>query len=359
MQHAVIMAGGSGTRFWPESRNQRPKQFLKIAGEESMIALTARRLLPLVPPDRIHVVTLREQIPLAAEALAPLGVPRANLIAEPAARNTAAAIGLAALELAERDPEAVFAVLPADHVIAPAEAFCRCLERGFALSERGLLVTFGIRPTHAATGYGYIELGAPLADDPHARRIASFKEKPDRSTAERFLASGSYAWNSGMFVWRAGTILDELARHCPELHTSLRALHRGRAAGGALDEAGYRALPSLPIDVAVMERSSAGCVLPVDFEWNDVGAWPALEELHPADSGGNRGVFPAGGALVAHDARGAIAFSSTPHLIAVLGLDDVVVVHTPDATLVARKDRCEDVKKIVEALRARGLHDAL
>jgi mannose-1-phosphate guanylyltransferase len=356
VDHAVIMAGGSGTRFWPESRNRRPKQFLKIAGEEAMIALTARRLLPLVPPERIHVVTLQEQIELAAEALAPLGVPRANLIAEPAARNTAAAIGLTALELRRKDPEAVFAVLPADHVITPVSAFRQRLEQALALAKRGHLVTFGIKPTHPATGYGYIELGAPLADDRAARGIASFKEKPDRATAERFVRAGTFAWNSGMFVWRADVILAELELHSRELHDGLRALYRG---GGALEASGYRALPSLPIDIAVMERSAKGCVLPVDFTWNDVGSWPALEELHAADAQGNRGVFPAGGELVAHDARGAIAFSSTAHVIALLGVDDIVVVHTPDATLVARKDRCEDVKKIVEALRARGRNDVL
>ncbi|MBL8899754.1 MAG: NTP transferase domain-containing protein [Planctomycetes bacterium] len=356
MDHAVIMAGGSGTRFWPESRNRRPKQFLKIAGEEAMIALTARRLLPLLPPERIHVVTLEEQIELAAEALEPLGVPRANLIAEPAARNTAAAIGLTALELRRKDPEAVFAVLPADHVITPVSAFRQRLEQAFALAHRGHLVTFGIRPTHPATGYGYIELGAPLADDATARRIASFKEKPDRATAERFLRAGTFAWNSGMFVWRADVILDELARHSAALFDGLLALGSG---GAAIDARAYRALPSLPIDVAVMERSEKGCVFAVDFTWNDVGSWPALEELHAADTEGNRGIFPSGGELVAHDARGAIAFSSTAHVIALLGVDDVVVVHTPDATLVARKDRCEDVKKIVEALRARGRTDVL
>lgn len=350
------MAGGSGTRFWPESRNRKPKQFLKIAGDEAMIALTARRLLPLIPPHRIHVVTLAEQVPLAAEALAPLGVPRENLIAEPAARNTAAAIGLTALHLRRRDPEAVFAILPADHVITPLSAFQQRLEHALQLAQRGLLVTFGVRPTHAATGYGYIELGEALFDDSSARRIASFKEKPDRQTAESFVRSERFAWNSGMFVWRADVILQQMQQHCAELYNGLCDL---KEQDGVPNGDQYRALPALPIDVAVMERSLEGCVLPVDFTWNDVGSWTALADLHAADAADNRGVFPAGGELVTEAAHGVIAFSATPHVVGVVGLENIVVVHTADATLVAHRDRCEDVKKIVESLRARGRTDVI
>lgn len=351
------MAGGSGTRFWPESVRARPKQFLRIAGDDSMIALTALRLLGAVPKESIYVVTHVSQAALAAEALAPLGVPARNVIPEPHARNTAACVGLAARILDAIDPEATFAVLPADHVIRPRERFEASLQKALHLAEAGGLYTFGIQPTYPATGYGYIQYGPRLDRDDtfplHA--IASFKEKPVREVAESFLAEGGYAWNSGMFVWRARAILDELSQHAPELARGLAALPIGAdpATWSAVPPEAYGALPALPIDMAVMEKSRDGRVLLVDYEWNDVGSWVALDALHAADDRGNRAVFPAGGELITIDAENVLGFSTDERLIAVIGMRDVVVVHAERATLVVPKHRSEDVKLVVDHLKSR------
>ena len=362
MLHAVIMAGGSGTRFWPESRGNRPKQLLPVTGRRAMLAETALRLDPLVPFERTWVVTNSLQVQGVRRALPELPVD--NLLVEPCARNTAACVALAATVLLEQDPDAVMAVLPADHAVEPAAEFRRALEAGAApAAERGTFVTFGIPPDHPATGYGYIRRGALLGCEEGLDRysVRAFKEKPDAATAAAFLASGDYLWNSGIFMWRADTLLDAVEEHIPQLAAGLVPV---RDAVGSenfqevVDDA-YQGFPSLAVDIGVMEKVDGVQVLSTPFRWSDVGSWRALYDLAPHDADGNAAVFPAGGLLLAEDARRVLAYSSEEQTIAVLGLDDIVVVRTADAVLVAHRDRAEEVKRFVDTLRAEGREDLL
>jgi len=365
--HAVIMAGGSGTRFWPESRVCRPKQFLPITGGRPMLAETVERLGDLVPPERTWVVTNSRQADGAREACPELREDR--ILIEPCGRNTAACIGLAATVLAAENPQAVMAVLPADHAIAPAEAFQRTLQAGAEVAaEPGCLVTFGIPPARPATGYGYIHRGRKLAavGGITCYEVESFTEKPDRPTAERYRAEGTWFWNSGIFLWRADTILAAIRKALPDLSRGLEALGLAARDGSwqtplftAELERIYPKLPSISIDHGVMEAAEGVRMLETPFRWSDVGSWQALfEEIGP-DGAGNASVFPEGGLLLAEDSSGILAYSGTAGTIAVLGLQDVVVVRTADAVLVARRDRAEEVKALVERLRAMGREDLL
>lgn len=361
MLHAVVMAGGSGTRFWPESRRDRPKQLLPITGGRAMLAETVARLGALVPPERTWVVTNAAQA-AGARRVCP-GLPAGNVLIEPVGRNTAACVGLAAAVIAKADPQAITAVLPADHAISPAAEFQRALRAASAAADRpGAFVTFGIPPTWPATGYGYIRRAAreSVHEGLDCFRVAGFTEKPDAARAAAFLATGEYLWNSGIFVWRARTILDAIAEHMPELAAGLRAI--ADAAGGAGFQAAvdrvYPTLPSVPVDVGIMEKVSGALVLATPFRWSDVGSWRSLYDEVPRDERGNAAVFPNGGTLMAEDANGVLAYSSEPQIVAVLGLDDVVVVRTADAVLVARRDRAEDVKRFVDRLKAAGREDA-
>lgn len=345
---AVILAGGSGTRFWPASRKKLPKQFLSVAGTKSLIAETAARLGTLVPPERRLVVAGLEHVPLVKKALRNL--PPENILAEPVGRNTAACVAWAALEVERRSSGAVHAVFPADHVIGPAATFRRTLEAAAEEARAsGALVTFGIRPTFPATGYGYIEQKEALAkrglSDVWA--VRRFVEKPDRARAEQFLAAGTFLWNSGMFVWTTTAILGEMRRSVPEL---LRVLEK--APDNATIARLYPSLPSVSVDVAVLEKAASVRVIPADFAWSDVGAWPALPETLPLDQHGN---CVAGGAtLLSEDARGCVAYGKRGELITLLGVEDLIVVRAGDAVLVARKDRAQDVKKIVTRLEREG-----
>jgi mannose-1-phosphate guanylyltransferase len=346
--HAVVMAGGAGTRFWPASRAARPKQFLPIADERAMITATCERLEGLVPLERVLVVTAGDLAPQVRACLP--GLPPENVLVEPVGRNTAPCVALAALELSRRDPESVQVVLPADHVIAPPEAFRASLIAAVAEAERGdRLVTLGVRPTHPATGYGYIELGPELArhGDWPAHEVTRFVEKPDRPRAEEFLASGRFLWNAGIFVWRTSAVLAALRAHAPAVVGPLEAA--GRSDGL---EALYPTLPALPVDVAVMEQAAARSVLPIAYEWNDVGAWTSLPEVVAGDAEGN---CVAGGArLVAEDARGNIVFGEPGTLTALVGVEGLVVVRSGDAVLVCPRERAQEVKRIVERLREEG-----
>jgi mannose-1-phosphate guanylyltransferase len=362
MLHAVIMAGGSGTRFWPESRTHRPKQLLPVTGGRAMLAETALRLDPLVPIDRTWVVTNALQVQGVRRALPEL--PVANLLVEPCARNTAPCVALAAAVLFERDPDAVMAVLPADHAVEPDQDFRRALAAGAsAAAERGVFVTFGIPPTFPATGYGYIRRGALIGSEDGMDRFAvrAFKEKPDAETAQAFLSDGDYLWNSGIFVWRADTLLDAVATHMPALHAGVMRIAEalGTDAFQETVDREYPRFDAVPVDIGIMEKVDGVQVLSTPFNWSDVGSWKALYELADKDDKGNAGVFPKGGLLLAEDAQGVRAYSSEAQTIAVLGLDDIVVVRTADAVLVAHRDRAEDVKRFVDELAARGRTDLL
>lgn len=346
---AVIMAGGSGTRFWPASRKKAPKQFLAVGGKRSLIAETAARLGTLVPPERRLVVAGVEHVALVRKALRNL--PPENILAEPVARNTAPCVAWAALEIEKRSSGAVHAVFPADHVIGPAKTFRKTLQAAAdEARSSGALVTFGIRPTFPATGYGYIEQKNAVAKhgslDVFA--VARFVEKPDVARAEQFLAAGTFLWNSGMFVWTTTAILNELRRSAPDL---MRMMEKAMRDGSGITSI-YPSLPSVSVDVAVLEKAAAVRVIPADFQWSDVGAWPALPEILPLDEAQN---CVAGGAtLLVEGAKGCISYGKSGDLIALLGVEDLIVVRAGNALLIARKDRAQDVKKIVMRLEREG-----
>jgi mannose-1-phosphate guanylyltransferase len=352
---AVIMAGGSGTRFWPASRGARPKQFLPIAGGKPLLTETYERLTGLVDPKRVLVVTAAGQVP-EVRACLPRLAPE-NVLAEPCARNTAAAVGLAAHEVRRRDPRALQVVLPADHVISPPEAFREALGAGAAeAAESGALVTFGIAARFPATGFGYIENGELLCERGRQRvhRVLSFREKPDRQAAERFLASGRFTWNAGIFAWTSASILGALARHAPALSAGLE-----RIASGASLELEYPRLEALPIDVAVLEKAADVRTIPTDFAWSDVGSWAALPEVLEPDAGGNFAALAGGAELVAREASDCVVYAEGREVVALVGVRDLVVVHARGATLICPRARAQEVKEIVELLRQRGRADVL
>jgi mannose-1-phosphate guanylyltransferase len=359
MFHAVVMAGGSGTRFWPKSRRNRPKQLLRLYGDATMLQQTVARVAPLVPPERVLVVTGADQAAAVREQLPE--VPARNVVAEPCPRDTAPCVGLAAEIIARKDPEGVMIVMAADHVIRPTEAFVKTVRAALAVIEAdpNAFVTFGVKPSRAETGYGYIERGEPLGtiDGVAVHRVAQFREKPDRATAERFLAEGRFAWNSGIFVWRARTILDALARHRPALAA---VLGRIAPALGTPEEAAaidreFPAMERIPIDKAVMEKAANVRVLDVLFDWSDVGDWRSLKDLVPPDANGNSTQGP----VLAAETTGSILVSDDGGLIATLGVDDLVVVQSAGATLVARKDQLDKLKALVEGLDKAGFGSAV
>jgi mannose-1-phosphate guanylyltransferase len=359
MLHAVIMAGGSGTRFWPKSRRNRPKQLLKLHGDASMLQQTVARIAPMVAPDRTWIITGSDQA--AAVRLQLPELPPHNVVAEPCPRDTAACVGLAASIVAKQDPDGTMIVLPADHVIRPDEMFQKTVKAALSVidADPTAFVTFGVKPTRPETGYGYIErgelLGSPEGIALH--KVVQFREKPDRATAERFVAEGRFAWNAGIFVWRARAILGALATHRPML---AEALDRIRAALGTSDEAHtiareYPSLEKVPIDKAVMEKAPNVRVLEVVYDWNDVGDWRALTELVPPDGHGNTIQGP----VVPVETTGSIIVADDGGLIATLGVSDLVIVQAMGATLVARKDQLDKLKALVEGLDQAGYGSTL
>lgn len=357
MLHAVIMAGGSGTRFWPASRRHRPKQLLPIAGDTPLLRRTFERLQPWIPAERVWVVTTRELVQPTLHMLPEL--PPGNILGEPAGRDTAACAGYAALRVRAADPEAVCLVLPADHVIGAGEDFRRAMEAGAShVREHGGLLTFGIRPTRPETGYGYLELGpeAGTARGHTVHRLRRFVEKPDAETARAYLERGGFLWNSGMFVWRASDLLEEIATLLPELS---HGLERIAAALGTPSEAEvldrlYPQLPRTSVDFGVMERARLVWCIPVAFPWSDVGSWHAAWEAAEKDAGGTA----TRGRVVTLDAHGSLVISEGP-AVAVAGVQDLVVVATADAVLVVPRAQAQRVKEIVSELERRGWSDLL
>ncbi|MFM9959941.1 MAG: mannose-1-phosphate guanylyltransferase [Planctomycetaceae bacterium] len=353
MLNAVIMAGGSGTRFWPQSRKRVPKQLLPLAGSETLIQQTVTRCHPWVPSERVFVVTNAAQVEQTREQLPQLSSD--HFLVEPCGRNTAPCIGLAALELVRRDPEAVMLVMPADHVIRPIEAFRDAVERAVGLVDENprRLVLFGVAPTYPATGFGYIERGDLLGPMRGGFDVASFREKPDLETAREYVQRGTFFWNCGIFVWRASRILDALRDHEPELHSGLMRLSESLGTErwpNALAEQ-FPKLKSISIDYAVLERASDVCVVEAPFEWDDVGSWEALPRLLGADDNGNT----IDGPFCGIDTRGCIVRTTRDHLVATAGMTDCIVVHTPDVTLVARKGDEDAVRKLVALAEREGL----
>ena len=346
----VIMAGGSGERFWPQSRKKKPKHLLPIVGRLPMLTQTIARVLPLVPAANIYVITTESQLKAARVACS--GLPKGNIIVEPVGRDTAAAVGLGMLLVKRRNPDAAFAVLPADHVIGDVHGFREMLDAAFKAAESAdELVTLGIEPTEPATGFGYIERGAVWHTEPITiMRAKRFVEKPNLAKAKTYVASKRYYWNAGMFVWRVPVVEAGLKAHAPELAAGLATLEKGLARGNAAKALAkiYPGLQKISIDYALMEKSKNVLVLPTNFGWDDVGSWTAISRHHPKDNAGNilRGM------ACVENGRNNIVVSDGKHLTAVLGLDNLVVVHTADATLVCPQDQAQEIKKLLKRLQA-------
>ncbi|XKE47496.1 mannose-1-phosphate guanylyltransferase/mannose-6-phosphate isomerase [Halomonas organivorans] len=343
------MAGGSGSRLWPLSRQLSPKQFLPLTDKDSMLQETLKRLEPLEHGAPLLICNEEHRF-LVAEQLRQQGVSNARILLEPEGRNTAPAIALAALQAMSSDPEALLLVLAADHLITDMVKFQKSVIQAKALAEQGQLVTFGVVPTHAETGYGYIQRGEGQGD--YGFQVRRFVEKPDRATAEDYCATGDYYWNSGMFMFRASRYLEELERFQPSMVTACREALAGSSHDLdfiRLDAEAFRACPSDSIDFAVMERTAHASVVPLDAGWSDIGSWSALWEVRDQDPQGN----VAHGDVMIHEGYNLLVHADH-RLVATVGVDDLVVVETKDAVLVARKDRVQDVKKIVERLKSEG-----
>jgi mannose-1-phosphate guanylyltransferase len=348
--YALIMAGGSGTRLWPLSRQNRPKQFLQIGGARSLLQATVDRIAPLVPPERVFVITGAAYADLTREQLPEL--PPENVLLEPSGRSTAPCVGLAALQIGRRDPEAVLAVLSADHRIEREETLRAALTLGARVARGGQLVALGMQPSEPHPGYGYVRAGAPLAEEGELRayQIDAFVEKPGRERAAEMLAAGGWLWNAGMFVWRADVILEELAAHQPGLCAALQSIAPalGTAEEPAAIERAWQGMPTLAIDVAVMERTRRGAVIPVELGRGDIGDWASLAATIPPDADGNRVV----GRHVGIDTADCVVYSEN-RLIATVGLEGMVIVDAGDVLLLCPRERAQEVKQLVALARER------
>ncbi len=351
---AVVMAGGKGTRFWPANRSNRPKQFLNILGQRTMLQETMARLEPLLSGEDLYVVC-EERYVADVTNQAP-GLSTAQIIVEPLARSTAACIGLAALHLEREHPEEVMAVLPADHVIEDKKEFHQVLRAAGELAKQGWLVTFGIQPSFPSTGYGYVERGESLGSfqGREAFRAVRFTEKPNASDARTFYRSGRHDWNSGMFVWRVDEIRRRIALQMPKLDDALEELKDtgdDRQAAHRI----FQGLESISIDYGIMEEAPRVATIPCRLGWSDVGNWRSLEGVLQSDDARNVFNCP----HVALDSRKCIVHATAGKLVALAGVEDLVVVETPDAVLVCHRDRTEEVKQIVAELEKKKLLEYL
>ncbi|MBI2472666.1 MAG: mannose-1-phosphate guanylyltransferase [Planctomycetes bacterium] len=357
-KYAVIMAGGSGTRFWPWSREDTPKQLLKIVGQKSMLQHTIDRITPLFKPENILIITnishkekIQQQLPQ---------IPPENIVAEPVGKDTAPCIGLAATIIHKKAPDSVMIVMTADHVIEPASRFVKMAETAMNIAgENNSLLTMGIKPTEPSVSYGYIHRGKHLLEENgfSVYEVASFKEKPDKATAQRFINTGEYYWNGGVFVWQTAKILEYLAKYTPKLASGLQKI--GAALGTESEwttiEKEYQAFDKISIDYAVMEKATNVLVIEVDFTWDDVGSWSALERWNKKDPSGNTIL----GNHFGMDTDSCIIVNNEQHLIATIGVSDMVIVHTKDATLICSKQKAEQIKKLVEELKNGGKQEFL
>jgi len=357
MLHAIVMAGGSGTRFWPASRAALPKQLLPLAGAKTLLEDTVERLDGLVPPDRVMVVTAGRLLDAVRRQLPQ--VPEAGLVGEPCKRDTAPCIGLAALLVSRHDPDAIMAVMPSDHVIRPVDGFQAAIRQAAMLVEEspGRLVTFGIKPTYPAECFGYVQQGVPLpaataGGSATVHAVAQFREKPPAAVAQEYLKAGTYLWNGGIFVWKAATILSLLAERQPECLTHLRRIAAAwdTPTRDTVFAEEFAAIKGISIDYAVLEHAPDVVVIEAPFSWDDLGGWSAVARQRGEDTDGNTIV----GKHLGIDSSRTIVHAGDNHLVVTMGLTDMLVVHTPDATLVAHRAHEEAVRKVVAELEQRG-----
>lgn len=347
----LILSGGSGTRLWPVSRRNLPKQFLSLSGDGTLFQQTVARTRKLPEVTAPIIVASEDHRFLAADQLLEAGVKNATILLEPAARNTAPAIALGALKAVERDPQALLLVLPADHLIGDTKSFINAVQQALPAAREGWLVTFGIRPDRPETGFGYIRRAESIGGG--AFRVERFVEKPDLATAEGYMKDGGYDWNSGMFLFKAARYLEELGQHAPEM---LEAVRKAYATGHGdldfvrVDAEAFAKVPDNSIDYAVMEKTSRAAVVPVSCAWSDIGSWSALWLSGQHDEQGNQRE----GDTLTVNTRNSLLRSHDRHMIATVGVDDLIVVSTPDATLVAHRNAAQDVKKVVDQLKASG-----
>ncbi len=360
MLHAIVMAGGSGTRFWPASRARLPKQLLPLAGDHTLLEDTVARLQGLVPAERTLVVTserlenvVRQQLP---------DVPEAGIVGEPCKRDTAPCVALAALLVSRHDPDATMAVMPSDHVIRPEQAFRDAIEQAAAIVDHNpqRLVTFGIPPTYPAESFGYIERGDALAEAHGSARgfsVRRFREKPPASVAQEYLDAGTFLWNAGIFLWKAATILEAMRARQPECMSHLDAIVQNwdtpdRRRVFAEE---FAAIKGISIDYAVLEHATDVAVLEAPFTWDDLGGWSAVARQRGSDAEGNT----IAGKHLGITTTNSVVQASGDHLVVTIGLENILVVHTPDATLVADRSREEAVRQVVTELESRGWNDYL
>lgn len=343
--YGVIMAGGGGTRFWPLSRQEKPKQLLNLSGKDLMINETIDRIAAVVEQQDIFIVTNEVQVSKMKSAVAGR-VQENHILAEPSARNTSACIGYAAMEIMKKYGDGIMCVSPADHFIQNTAEFTRVLKKAIVIAEKeDKLITIGIRPTYPATGYGYIKFDKSEHAD--AKKVLEFKEKPDFETAKAYLFSGEYLWNSGMFIWKASTILKKIKELLPEVYACMETIGNAMCTPeeAKVIEEVYPSIPKISIDYGIMEKSSDVLVLPGDFGWSDVGSWENLNVLYDEDENGNIII----GKQINIDTRNTISYAKK-RLIATIGVENLIIVETEDAILVCDRQRAQDVKQIVEQL---------
>jgi mannose-1-phosphate guanylyltransferase len=363
--HAIVLAGGSGTRFWPASRRTRPKQLLPLGGTESLLEATVRRARAHGPEQNVVISTNQTLLPATRALLA--AQPQIRFLAEPVARNTAPCIAWATWKISQRDPEALIMVLPSDHHIGNEGAFHDAVRLALASAAEGVVTTLGIKPTRPDTGFGYIELGPAVEVGASAERSRGvhrakrFVEKPKQAVAEAYLRGGQHLWNSGMFFFRADVLLAAVAQHLPALDAGLQQIAAAAAQGEAAEQAKtdeiFGAFPAVSIDVGIMEKLAEVNVVPASFGWSDIGSWAALWDLSPKQGEGN--AVPEGSVLVSAKNNLIRDFSQSPRIVALVGVEDLCVVQTDDALLIVKRDHSQEVRQVVEQLETRILRSLL
>lgn len=351
---AVIMAGGRGERFWPRSRIKLPKQLLNITGEETMIQQTVNRLKGLVDIDNVYIVTNEDYVQIISQQLPEIKT--GNILVEPMSRNTAACIGISALQIEQKDPDSVMVVIPSDHLIRKSEKFKSTIKSAIEMANEGPnIVTIGVIPTYAETGYGYINIGeeADLINNHKVFKVKKFVEKPDKKTAQQYIDNGSYFWNSGMIVLKVSTLLESIQKYMPGLH---QALENIREAMDTEEEdkvlfEEYSKLESISIDYGILEKTNPIYVIPADFGWDDVGAWTSLDRIHEPDENGN----VVQGNVLSLDTKKCIIQGTGNKLIAIMGLENVIAVDTPDVTLICSKDKAQNIKELINEVKKKNM----